>query len=118
MNERPVPRPTGTRGLQVHGLALDAASRCLQLLNGVSAPGDLADQLRRAVTGMCLNIAEGAGRSGRDRVHHFRIAYGSAQESRTAIALMQATGSLESGNASAVLELLDRVCAMLWRLMG
>jgi hypothetical protein len=51
-------------------------------------------------------------------VHHFRIAYGWAQESRTAIALMQTTGSLGSSDVPAVLDLLDRVCAMLWRLMG
>ena len=41
---------------------------------------DLADQARRAMASVPLNLAEGAGRAGRDRVYHFRIAYGSVKE--------------------------------------
>ena len=57
---------------------------------------DLADQARRAAASVVLNIAEGAGRRGRDRLQHYRIAAGSAGETAVAQAL------------------LDRVQAMLW----
>ena len=36
----------------------------------------LADQLRRAVASVPANLAEGSGRVGRDRLHHYRIALG------------------------------------------
>ncbi len=42
--------------------------------------GDLARQLRRAGSSQALNVAEGNGRRGRDRVQFFCIARGSANE--------------------------------------
>ena len=41
---------------------------------------ELSDQLDRASISCCLNIAEGAGRSGRDQARHYAIARGSAFE--------------------------------------
>ncbi len=75
---------------------------------------DLADQIRRAAASMVLNLAEGARRAGRDRLHFYRIAAGSAAEVRAALAV-----ALAWGNMAAVPEvdaLLDRVLAMMWRL--
>jgi four helix bundle protein len=41
---------------------------------------NLARQGARAVESVLLNIAEGSGRAGGDRLHHFRIALGSLRE--------------------------------------
>jgi four helix bundle protein len=40
----------------------------------------LAKQLTRATSSIAMNLAEGSGRFGADRRHHFRIAYGSLLE--------------------------------------
>ena len=42
--------------------------------------GDLADQALRAAQSVCLNLAEGAARTGAARRNHLRIALGSASE--------------------------------------
>jgi len=77
----------------------------------------LTDQAVRAVTSVPLNLAEGAGRRGRDRLHHWRIAYGSALEARTALEMLLATGAVDAEVAATADALLDRVAAMAWRLV-
>jgi len=77
----------------------------------------LTDQTVRAATSAALNLAEGAGRHGRDRVHFWRIAYGSALEARTALEILTATGSVDADAAARADALLDRVAAMAWRLV-
>ena len=73
---------------------------------------DLADQLRRAASSMVLNIGEGSRRQGRDRMNRYRIAAGSAAETRDALAVARAWGYVDS--IEAPLEALDRVLAILW----
>ena len=105
-------------GFDAHDLARDAAVLILRLVRGAPpAVRTLTDQTVRAVTSVPLNLAEGAGRRGRDRAHHWRIAYGSALEARTALDLLVATGSVEAEAAVAADVLLDRVAAMAWRLV-
>jgi four helix bundle protein len=77
---------------------------------------DLAGQARRAAASVVLNIAEGAGRRGRDRLQHYRIAAGSAGETAVALRLALAWGYLDPAELAAVQALLGRVQAMLWRL--
>ena len=77
---------------------------------------DLASQLRRAASSVPMNLAEGAARSGADRLHHYRIAAGSAAEIRTALILSEAWGLLDAPSLSLSQALLDRVIAMLHRL--
>ena len=76
----------------------------------------LHEQIRRAASSVPLNLAEGRRRSGKDRLHHWRIAAGSADEVRTALRVAVAWGDLEQSEVSEALQLLDRVLAMLWRL--
>ena len=76
----------------------------------------LGDQLRRAATSVPLNIAEGNGRAGGDRQHHFRVAAGSAREVRSALGVAVAWGYVESHAVGGALAEIDRVLAMLWRL--
>ena len=76
----------------------------------------LYDQIRRAATSVALNLAEGAGRSGRDRRRHYRIAAGSAEEVRVALRVAEAWGDLSPQATAEALGRLDQLLAMLWRL--
>src|SRR5579883_211260 len=76
----------------------------------------LADQTRRAVQSVVLNIAESRKRRGRDRIHGFRVASGSGEEARAALRLAAAWGYVAASALEAPLGLLDRVLAMLWKL--
>jgi four helix bundle protein len=109
------PRHTG---FDAHDVAREAAILVLRLVR--QAPPRLralSDQTVRAVTSVPFNLAEGAGRRGRDRLHHWRIAYGSALETRTALELLVASGTVDSEAAAIADDLLDRVAAMAWRLL-
>ena len=77
---------------------------------------DLGRQLRRAVASVPLNLAEGACRVGRDRMHHYRIASGSAAEAMSALGLARGWGYLSVGDMAAAEALADRLRALLWRL--
>ena len=46
---------------------------------------DLHRQIRTAASSLALNLAEGNRRAGKDRLQHFRIAAGSADEARTGL---------------------------------
>ena len=110
--------PDSKHGLQAHALAVQAAGVALQLARQVPAPlRFLADQLGRAACSVPLNLAEGHGRCGRDRVHHWRIAYGSAKEAGSALELLVAAGSIDEERIKQAIELFDRVRAMTWRLI-
>jgi len=56
----------------------------------------LATQLEDALTSIPLNIAEGSGRIGGDRLHHFRVAYGSLKEVGAALACGRRLGWITS----------------------
>jgi len=77
---------------------------------------DLADQVRRAVSSIALNVSEGTKRAGRDRAHSFRVAAGSANEVRAGLLVAEAFGYVSREAIAAGLELIDRELAMLWRL--
>jgi four helix bundle protein len=76
----------------------------------------LADQARRAVTSVALNIQEANRRTGRDRRNRFRISLGSAAELGAAMDVAVAFGYLADAEVAAPRELLDRVRAMTYRL--
>jgi len=109
------PRSTG---FDAHDVARAAAVPVLRLVRQAPpAARSLTDQTTRTVISVPLNLAEGAGRRGRDREHHWRIAYGSVLEARTALELLVATGGVDMNAAATADELLDRVAAMTWRLV-
>jgi four helix bundle protein len=106
---------TGLHGLHAYGAALGVVRGLGPLVESLRRQDrDLADQLRRAAASVVLNLAEGSGRRGLDRMHCYRIAQGSAREVRAALEVAQALGLLES--SADVEALLDRVLAMLWRM--
>jgi four helix bundle protein len=76
----------------------------------------LAKQLKEACQSIVLNLGEGARRSGGDRMHHFRIADGSARETLDALDVAEAWDYLSPDDTRTARELLDRELAMCWRL--
>ncbi len=76
----------------------------------------LFDQIRRAATSLALNLAEGRKRVGRDRLNHWRIAAGSADEVLAGLRVADAWGDLNPECCKKSFQLLDRISAMLWRL--
>ena len=79
---------------------------------------DLADQLRRASQSIPQNIAEGCGRTARaDKVKHYTIARGSAMECAAHLDVMKLDELLESESYERDLDLLERIVAMLTKLI-
>ena len=88
-----------------------------QLARVRSADPDLARQMRKALTSVPLNLSEGRRRSGRDRRHHWRIALGSLDEATNSLRVAEALGYLPRSSLQRPLEILDRLAAMIWRLL-
>jgi len=98
--------------------ATTAAGIAISLVMRVPAPlKPIADQVIRSASSVPANIAEGAGRSGRDRLHHYRIAYGSAKEVDTHLRLLIGAGTPNTDRAASAIQLFDDVRAMTWRLL-
>ncbi len=98
--------------------ALEAAGIAIALTATVKAPlRSLADQVIRAAASVPANIAEGEGRSGKDRAYHWRVAYGSAKELDVHLLLLLAAGSVDPARTRRAMDLLDEVRAMLWRMI-
>jgi four helix bundle protein len=74
----------------------------LDIIRGLRAPlatirrhdAALARQGTNAATSVLLNLAEGNGRDGGDRLHHFRIALGSLREVGAVLDIAAAHGWL------------------------
>ncbi len=102
---------------QVLEVAVELVSALRAPVAAIAAKdADLARQLRRAASSVPLNIGEGNQRCGGDRIHHFRIAAGSAAETAAALRVAEAWGCAEADLLEPALALCDRVRAMLWRL--
>ena len=98
--------------------ATTAAGIAISLVMRVPAPlKSIADQIIRSASSVPANLAEGAGRSGRDRMYHWRIAYGSAKEVDTHLQLLIHSRAVDTGGAEMALALFDDVRAMTWRLL-
>ncbi len=108
--------PTNT--LTAHSKALEAAGIAVALVTRVPAPlKSIADQVIRSASSVPANLTEGHGRAGRDRFHHWRIAYASAKEVDTHLRLLAQAGAIDKVRAAIALGLFDEVRAMTWRLL-
>jgi four helix bundle protein len=102
----------------VQSRAVEAAGIALRVVNRVPTPfKSLADQVLRSASSVPANLAEGNGRNGRDRLHHWRIAYGSAKEVDVHLRLLLQASAIEPSSATKALQLFDQVRAMTWRLL-
>ncbi len=98
--------------------AIRAAGIAISLAMRVPAPlKPIADQVIRSASSVPANLAEGTGRSGRDRMYHYRIAYGSAKEVDTHLRLLLGAGSINASRTESAINLFDDVRAMIWRLL-
>jgi four helix bundle protein len=105
-------------GFDTHDKAIEAAGIAISLVMRVPALlKPIADQVIRSASSVAANLAEGAGRSGRDRMHHYRIAYGSAKEVDTHLRLLMGVGAIDTSRTETSLQLFDDVRAMTWRLL-
>ena len=105
-------------------MSLQAFDVSLELIRSLERPlasldrrdGDLARQLRRAAASVSLNLSEGSRRQGKDRIHLWRIAAGSADEVAASLRVAEAFGYLQATASAQSLAICDRVLAMIWRL--
>jgi four helix bundle protein len=105
--------------LVAHEKALEAAGIAITLVMRVPAPLEsIADQVIRSARSVPANLAEGHGRTGRDRLHFWRIAYASAKEVDSHLKFLVQVGVVNYANASRALESFDEVRAMTWRLVN
>ncbi len=110
-----IPEP----GLAAHRLALEAAGAAIKLVMRLPAPlKPISDQVIRSASSVPANLAEGHGRTGRDRLHFWRVAYGSAKEVDSHLRILAATGAVGQSAAENAIERFDRVRAMTWRLLN
>ena len=77
---------------------------------------DLGRQVRRAVASVALNLAEGAERAGKDRLHLYRVAAGSLAEAGTGLRLARAWRWIVARDLEQTEALADRLRALLFRL--
>jgi len=105
--------------LVAHEKALEAAGIAIALATRVPAPlKSIADQVIRSATSVPANLAEGHGRTGRDRLHFWRIAYASAKEVDSHLRLLTQAGVVNGIRADRALATFDQVRAMTWRLLN
>jgi four helix bundle protein len=113
----PDARPIPT--LVAHSKAIEAAGTAIKLVMRVPAPlKSIADQVIRTASSVPANLAEGQGRSGRDRQHFWRIAYASAKEVDSHLRLLAHAGVVDGSRAAIALMTFDEVRAMTWRLLN
>jgi four helix bundle protein len=99
-------------------VAYDVSLQLIRELRGVHRllveyDADDADQIHRAASSVVRNLAEGAGRTGKDRKRFYRYADASAREVRGCLDLAAAWGLA----LDAPLATLDRLCGLTWGLV-
>jgi four helix bundle protein len=105
--------------LIAHEKALEAAGDAIALVMRVPAPPkSIADQVIRSASSVPANLAEGHGRTGRDRLHFWRIAYASAKEVDSHMRLLVQAGAIDRNKSLKPLSAFDEVRAMTWRLLN
>lgn len=91
----------------------------VKLVMRVPAPlKAVADQVIRSASSVPANLAEGNGRTGRDRAHFWRFAYASAREVDSHLRLLAAAGAVHQTSTKKVLNWFDEIRAMTWRLIN
>ena len=110
-------KPTGAHPFVAFEVALEVIRSLRDVVPKVRKhSGRLADQIVDAASSSPANLAEGNRRIGRDRLHFFRIAAGSADEVRGHLRVAHAWGWLTDQDIAHPLQLLDRELALIWGL--
>jgi four helix bundle protein len=98
--------------------ALEVAIQAIEVLRPVVArirqcDRDLGEQLRRALSSVALNVAEGNSSEGGSRLCRFSSAAGSNSEARAALRVAAAWGYVDASQIERGEALLDRVAGLL-----
>ena len=110
---------TNGNRFEVLDIALQAAGTAIAIVGRVPTKyRSLADQVIRSASSVPANLAEGHGLMGKSRLHHYRIAYGSAKEVEVHLRLLVGAGVVDRSRTDEAMELFDRVRAMTWRLLN
>jgi four helix bundle protein len=103
--------------LTIHSVAIQCCAEVGRIAEVVARKdAALADQLRRAMASVALNLSEGAGSQGKLRNSRYFNALGSAREVGTALEVAQAFGYVGAVDAT-LLDRLDRIRATLYRIL-
>ena len=78
---------------------------------------DLRSQMRRASRSVPFNIGEGVGKRGKARAAAYEIALGEAKELVVALDCVEIDGYAPIEDIRAAQDLVDRICAMLTKLI-
>ena len=104
--------------LQVHSKFVSLLPRLVPLFERIAAcDAALGDQVRRAAASVVLNYAEGYASMKGNRGRHFRYAFASLKETRMALQMAMIHGYIGQLDEELV-DGIDHVAAMGWRLMG
>ena len=95
-------------------LAIELYHRC----KGIPLPYYLRDQLRRAASSICLNLAEGSAKpTQKERLRFYTIAFASLREVQLALSMVEgAIADLEPQKLQGLHDQLDHLAACLYRL--
>ena len=100
--------------LRIHPVAIQCCAEVGVIASQTSRKDpSLADQMRRAMASVALNISEGCGSQGKNRNARYFNALGSAREVGTALEVAVAFGYVKSVDA-ALVQKLDRTRATLY----
>jgi four helix bundle protein len=100
--------------LRVHGVVIELIREVAPVAAVIARrDGDLAKQLRSALSSVALNIAEASDQRGARRDSHYSIALGSARESWSALQVAAAWGY--TGEPDALKARFDEVIGTLVR---
>ena len=103
--------------LRIHSVAIGCCAEICVVAEAVARKdAALADQIRRAMASVALNIAEGAGSQGRNKNARYYNALGSAREVGSALEVAHAFGYVADVDAG-LLARLDQIRATLYRLV-
>lgn len=103
--------------LEIHSVAIECCVDIGRIAERIARRDRaLADQLRRAMASVALNISEGSGSQGRNRNARYFNALGSAREVGTAIEIAVAFGYIREVDAK-LIDRLDRIRATLYRIL-
>ena len=103
----------GLMGLDVFNVAVELADAIYLL----GLKGSMRDQLTRASESVVLNISEAHPATGADRARRFQLALNEASEMRGALAILKVRRILTPSKYAELSSLVDRVAAMLYRLI-
>ena len=108
-------KTVGLKGLDAYRNALEVYRAAVCATRRLPK-GHVVDQLLRAAESVALNVAEAHPATGVDRARRFRIAADEASECTAALDLLEIRGALAADELAGLRLLLDRECAMLFRL--